>query len=505
MLAAIFIAAIFLRFEHLGSIPQGVSGDEAVSGLETRRVLHEGWIGLYSPLAAGQPTGVFYIMSLSFRLFSDSILSLRLVSAIAGILSVGVLYAIVRRNLGANVAFVACALFAVSGWDLHLSRYAVPAGTWPLIVVIVMGVAVEALHTGSRRWWISLGFSTGIGIYIYDAHVFFAALVFVFVALMVMRSSARRSASLLAGLTAATVTVLPMGIKAIADPHGYLAHFRTSSIFGQSSWSHLESLSEQVRFLGGRYFGYWDRLCCHPTLDGIDGTGLVAMVPWAMTLLVVLGVGLAVWRLRGDGDPRTRLLLMLALWLTILSPISASISEGGEVRRTVPVLVALCIFAALPVAQVGAWTSLLSLAPRAAVLAVGVLTALAVYQSSQVYPSFVDSDAVDGIFYRDLSAASRFMNDLPESAYVYFFYDRTSLGYETRLYLAPKVRGEDRSSEFGTFNLEIHDAVGDPVFVLLGKYIDSLDELKDIYPEGETVTGEGTPIPFVAYMPSSPR
>lgn len=505
VLAAIFGVAIFLRLEHLSTIPYGVSGDEAVSGLETRRVLHEGWIGLYSPLAAGQPTGVFYVMSMAVRVFGDSIFALRLVSAVAGVLSVGVLYALVRRNLGAGVAMVACALFAVSGWDLHFSRYAVPLGTWPLVVLLVMGSTVEALQTCRLRWWVSLGVFAGIGVYVYDAHLFFVALVSGFVVVTAIRDPAplgRKRRPLLAGLVAAAVTVLPMGINAVNNPDAYLSHLRASSIFGHASWTSLESFSEQFRFLVGRYFGYWDHLCCHTDVDGIDGTGVVPLLPWAMALLAVLGIGLALWRLRHATDTRARLLLGLAVWITVLAPIASVISEGGEMRRTVPALPALCIFAALVVVEVGKWAGRTSATtPRLVAGALSIVVVLGVYQSSNVYRSFVGSDAEAAVFYRDLSAASRFMNGLSDSDYVYFLYERTSIGYESRLYLAPNVRGEDRSLEFATFDLRTDESDGDPVFMLLGRYIENLDDLQDMYPDGETIVGEGTPAPFVAYIP----
>ena len=56
-------------------------------------------------------------------------------------------------------------------------------------------------------------------------------------------------------------------------------------------------------------------------------------------------------------------------------------------------------------------------------------------------------------FAEPIAAASEYIEQQPNRPYVYFFSGRWSYNYETRRYLAPDVAGEDRSTQFGRFDL----------------------------------------------------
>jgi hypothetical protein len=91
-----------------------------------------------------------------------------------------------------------------------------------------------------------------------------------------------------------------------------------------------------------------------------------------------------------------------------------------------------------------------------------------------------------------MTSASLYMRGLPSDAVVLFMSERASINLETRQFLAPDVRGEDRSTEFGrsgaTIDLPPHD--GPIVFVLLGRYVDQLPEIEADHPGGVARTFE---------------
>jgi hypothetical protein len=93
------------------------------------------------------------------------------------------------------------------------------------------------------------------------------------------------------------------------------------------------------------------------------------------------------------------------------------------------------------------------------------------------------------------------MAGLPSDNYVLYLNAEATIGYETARFLAPNVRGEDRSAEFGRPSLRTDDVEGQPVFLLLGEYMGKLDELRQRYPGGETIAGPGTPTRYIAYIP----
>ena len=100
VVALLFAGAAWLRFWHLVDIPGGFHGDEAVAGLEAGRILREGSIGPYSPLALGQPSGPLYLVALPVRLFGHTIWAVRAVSELLGTLTVVLLYFGLRRTSG---------------------------------------------------------------------------------------------------------------------------------------------------------------------------------------------------------------------------------------------------------------------------------------------------------------------------------------------------------------------------------------------------------------------
>ena len=152
LVSALTGVAALLRLIELTGIPGGLHGDEAVAGLEAQRVLHDGSIGLYSRLAAGQPTGPLYLDALSVKLFGNTALAVRLVPALLGTLTIPLLYVVVRRSLGRQLAALAALLFAVMQWHIHFARIGFPLEAWPLVAVAATGAcskrSVRATGTG---------------------------------------------------------------------------------------------------------------------------------------------------------------------------------------------------------------------------------------------------------------------------------------------------------------------------------------------------------------------
>src|SRR5438045_9389623 len=92
----IFLLGVCLRLYHL-DYPLGLHGDEAWSGIEARRILQTGWIGVWSPSALGQPTAPFYWTALIFKLFGGNLITLRFSFAIELILVLPFFYLIVKE------------------------------------------------------------------------------------------------------------------------------------------------------------------------------------------------------------------------------------------------------------------------------------------------------------------------------------------------------------------------------------------------------------------------
>ena len=502
-IASIVSAAAVLRLERLGSIPYGISGDEATTGLEARRILAEGWIGPYSPLAAGQPAGVLYLNALAVRLFGETIVGIRLVAALAGTLTVVGLYVLARRHLGTAVALVSASTLAVSGWHIHFSRFAIPLPVWPLVGVATAAALMEALRRDDIRWWAATGALAALGIYVYDPHgVFLVVLtLFLLVALLRSRRARRRARGAAAFVAALLIVSLPMIHHALSSPGAYLGHARYNSILNKSEWKSLDGAGARISFLGRRYADYWDSLCCNPRVDGVDATGRVPLLPPAMLGFAVVGLALGLWRRRGP-------LVFLGAALVLAMPVAAVLSEGGTARRGLVALPFIALFGALGIVELVrlAWELHRKTAVAAGAAVAAACIALAYQNLDAYFGELPGSPEESFVFTRPLTDASKFMRSLSPAHRVYFYSHAVSFDYEVRRFLAPEVVGEDRSREFGTrsgFSVEVDGTV--PVFVFLDAYKDAVEVVRSRYRGGRTIVGGSPSAPtFVAYVAPVP-
>lgn len=500
MLVVIAAAAVF-RLDRLGSIPHGISGDEASSGLEARRILDDGWIGPYSPLAAGQPAGPLYVTAATVALFGETVFALRLVAAIGGLAAIAGLYLLARRRLGTPVAVTAAALLASSTWHIQFSRFAVPLALWPLVAVAAVGALVEALRRSDPRLWMLTGALAAAGIYVYDAHwVLLAVCALVLIALgLARRKEARRHVVGVAVMVVTFAVVCVPMVRYMRDSrHDYFGHTRYNSLFTQQQWRSRDT-GERTKLLVRRYVEYWDNLCCNPRVDGVDATGTAKLAPPVLLLLAGLGAALGLARRRAEVP-----LLVLAVSIVVALPVAAVISEGGQARRAYASLPFLVLLASLGTVE------LVNFAKRrgaSAVAVTGVLAAiggLLVYQGIEgYYGKLPGSPPARFVFQSDFNDAVRFMRRLPANSRVYFASSAVSFNHEIRQFLAPDVNGIDRSLEFGGDGGVEFDRDGTaPVFVLLDAYEADLPRLQARYPLGRTVVaGPPADRAFIAYVP----
>lgn len=123
MLALLLITllAAALRFYRLGEIPRVINGDEGMIGMVAQSTISG---NLSNPFALYQNMGGLYLqaLNLSITLFHPSAFSLRLPSAIGGVLSILISYVLGRKIFGKRVGLPAAALIAMSHTHLNFSR-----------------------------------------------------------------------------------------------------------------------------------------------------------------------------------------------------------------------------------------------------------------------------------------------------------------------------------------------------------------------------------------------
>lgn len=533
----IVVVGILLRFVDLADTPPGVQGDEAAIAIEGQRIRRDGWIGPYSPIAAGTPTGALYAVALAQTWFGDTIHTVRLVSAFFGTLTVVALFLVTRRSFGSATGVVSAGFLATMGWHIHYSRLGFPNILWPLFVVLGLGALVEAVRGGDRRFWAAAGIILGLGVYTYNSQVIVLAMIGGYLALMsfgfpaallaasvglavvspgllatfalaiavlavvIWRSDARdhRLGGLVVFAVALVIVAFPMIRYAADESNNYFGYSERLSLTNSDEWADKAGTGERIRWVAGRYVDYWDRMCCDPRFDGVDASGTVPIVPLGTVLLAAAGIVVALTRGR-------RTLAAVSAMIVLAIPLTSVMSLDFALRRTLIETVFLSLFAGVAVVEGIRFGWRRRFGRYAVIPLVGLIAVVSVRQNLDDYfNGTLASSEVRWVNAVEMVAASEYIAALPEGSYVYFMTDRWPFSHEIRRYFAPDAAGEDRSEGFGKYGLAYDPAKGRPVFVLVGSYEENLARLQGRYPGGEVfVSGGGANPDFVAYLPPWP-
>jgi len=506
--AAVTFVAGWLRLWHLGTIPLGLHGDEAWTGIDARRVLDEGWIGPYVGSALGQPTGPLYFTALLFKFMAEDTSTVRLSQALFGVATIPLAYVAFRMMYDRAVASIAAVILTGLMWHLHLSRTGFMVTSWPFMEMAVLCALWPALRT--RKTWLFLlaGGLLGLGVYTYNAYLLFMPVPFLALAWTVIREPDRRARlafvrPIALFSLAALLVAMPMLRYVVDHTHDYRQHQESVGLLNSAEW--------QAAGPGGRAEILWDRgkkwvqgLTEGDVPDHGDGLGSAGapVVHPVVFALAVGGLGMALWRFR---DPASG----IVFGAVALLPLGALLTVGaGLYRRSEGLAPFVALLAALPLAWLWQRASRRDDAIKYVAYAAVVIACSypGVVAARDYFGKVQDSSVVRYTFPFELEAASRYMDGVPPDTKVYFFSSRWSFDYETRRFVAPDAQGEDRSREFRRdvpsdaaldFAAENENGV---LFMFLDVYLPEMDAVGALYPGGQIAEGRrGEDVIFRAY------
>jgi 4-amino-4-deoxy-L-arabinose transferase-like glycosyltransferase len=168
-IAALTIVALLVRVIALEHLPGNFSGDEGEMGMEARAVLDGVSRDPFTTGWESHPTLWFFLQAASLRVFGDSVLGLRLLSALLGTATVPVLYLYARRPFGARVALAASTLLAVYHFHIHFSRIGLNNIADPPVALLAFACFFEGCRRRSPFLFALSGIFLGV-----DQHLYFA-------------------------------------------------------------------------------------------------------------------------------------------------------------------------------------------------------------------------------------------------------------------------------------------------------------------------------------------
>lgn len=221
ILFAILLAAFFVRTFHISTNPPAISWDEASIGYNAFTILTTGKDehGKFMPLDAFAAFGDYkppvpiYLTVPFVAVFGLTELAVRLPSALAGVLTVWVLYLLVlelfsRSKQAKSVALVSAALLAVTPWHIMLSRTGFEANI--ALLFLVTGVLFVLRSRSRPEYFYVAWLPFVLGIYTFNSTRYAGPLIGLALLIYVGKHVAAHKKQVMAGLVIALIALLPI-------------------------------------------------------------------------------------------------------------------------------------------------------------------------------------------------------------------------------------------------------------------------------------------------------
>src|SRR5579875_3522509 len=164
-LAGIMLISLFMNFYQLG---QNSFGNlyYAAGVRSMLDNLHNFFFVSYDPggfVTIDKPPLGFWLQVLSAKIFGFTPFSVFLPQALAGVLSVALLYHLVRRHFGVVAGLLAALALALSPISVVTNRNNTIDSTLALVLLLGAWAVLRAAETGKLRWLLLCAVAVGIG------------------------------------------------------------------------------------------------------------------------------------------------------------------------------------------------------------------------------------------------------------------------------------------------------------------------------------------------------
>ena len=321
-LLGVTLLGALLRLYNLGVTPPGFQFDEAFNAIDADLVL-AGNRPLFLPANGGREVLYTYWQAALGAFLGVNPFSLRLASAIFGIIAIPLTYVALRRMIRREsflVAFFTSLVFAITLWPIHFSHYAIRVSMMPVLFTLTFGLFWLGGHAPTRNRrigaYVAAGIVLGLTPWTHPTGRLAPLILIAYVGWLLLRVPARRRwawDSLLGGFVitgaVAFLVFLPLGVEFVRHPDFFFGHASEVSIFaervgGDNPW---RALGENVLRVLGMFTFDGD-------LDWTHGPQNRPVFDPLLSIPFYIGLGLWLWRLRRIDDPDFEALSILLIW-----------------------------------------------------------------------------------------------------------------------------------------------------------------------------------------------
>ena len=354
LLALLMVLAVFLRFYQLEDIPVGLSGDEGADGFGGKRILRGEEYPIFFTADFGEEPMHTYLVALSFALWGVSLWAIRFVSALAGVLTIPVIFWLAKELFPADegssslIGLLSAFWVATSYWHIIYSRAGLEVVTLPLFSSAMIYFLWRGIR--SERGWPFLvaGLLLGASLYAYRGARFLPIFLAIFFGGWLIRSREfrrRHFVNVTLVVLVAAFVCAPLAMYALAHPDIFFAREVHVSIFNPE-WgrgSPLQAFAVAVVKTMGMFNFQGD-----PQFD--RNPGRRAVLDPISSLCFVIGLAVALWRWKRPNY------LLVVLWFLIMALPGAFTAEAlPHFHRGIGALPALCFLSAIGVVSIKQW------------------------------------------------------------------------------------------------------------------------------------------------------
>ena len=163
----LIVAGIIMRVAGLDRIPPGLWYDEANHGLDAIALLEGFTLPVYFISNCGQEPIFKYLIAGSICLFSNTVYALRLIPALSGLMTVLLIYFMLKSAFSRTTAVLTTGFFVFNPWHFHFSRIAFRSILVPVWIALTVILIQYRGRFSGKRYHLLLGIISGLGLYTY--------------------------------------------------------------------------------------------------------------------------------------------------------------------------------------------------------------------------------------------------------------------------------------------------------------------------------------------------
>jgi hypothetical protein len=170
LLAAVIVIAVFFRLNQLDEVPIEPFSDHAEKILDIYEITSLGNTNIFFERNTGREAFQMYWSLLVLTVFNTgyTFFSLKLGTALLGILTLPFIYKLGKEFGNARVALFALFLFGVASWPNIISRIGLRFPLYPLFAAATLLYLIRGLRTQNRNDFILAGLFLGLGLHGYS-------------------------------------------------------------------------------------------------------------------------------------------------------------------------------------------------------------------------------------------------------------------------------------------------------------------------------------------------